>query len=113
VIKALSEAGRDWRPVCESGMDALKASLDADVAIGPFLRRTIPDYLRWVNDDRLPRLPRFLINMYLPPAKQNEIAVELARHVRQEFASRFRGPSLTDIAGRRGRKPLTPAALAG
>jgi hypothetical protein len=26
--------------------------------------------------------------MYLPPARQSEIAVELARHVRQEFESR-------------------------
>ena len=35
-------------------------------------------------------MPKFLINMYLPPARQNEIAVELARHIRQEFATRFR-----------------------
>ena len=92
VLKALRDARRDWRPVCESGMDALKASLDADVAVGPFLRRTIPDYLQVVDDPRLPRLPKFLINMYLPPAQQSDIAVELARHVRQEFASRFSRP---------------------
>jgi len=92
VLKALRDAGRDWRPVCESGMDALKASLDADVAVGPFLRRTIPDYLQVVDDPRLPRLPKFLINMYLPPARQSEIAIELARHIRQEFASRFSRP---------------------
>jgi DNA-binding transcriptional LysR family regulator len=109
VLKALREAGRDWRPVCEAGMDALKASIDADIAVGPFLRRTIPDYLRVVKDQQLPPLPKFLINMYLPAAKQSEIAVELARHIRQEFASRFRalGP---ELAGRYKRKPFPSAA---
>jgi DNA-binding transcriptional LysR family regulator len=109
VLKALREAGRDWRPVCEAGMDALKASIDADIAVGPFLRRTIPDYLRPVKDKQLPPLPKFLINMYLPAAKQSEIAVELARHIRQEFASRFRsvGP---ELAGRYKRKQFPSAA---
>ena len=88
-------------------MDALKASLDADVAVGPFLRRTIPDYLRLVDDPRLPRLPRFLINLYLPPARQSEIAVELARHIRAEFDLRFRRA----LAPER-RKPMPVAALA-
>jgi DNA-binding transcriptional LysR family regulator len=104
VLRALRDASRDWRPVCESGMDALKASLEADIAVGPFLRRTIPDYLQAVDDDRLPRLPTFLINMYLPPARQSEIAVELAHHIRQEFASRFRRPPGPDLAGRYKRK---------
>jgi DNA-binding transcriptional LysR family regulator len=109
VLKALREAGRDWRPVCEAGMDALKASIDADIAVGPFLRRTIPDYLRVMKDQELPPLPKFLINMYLPAAKQSEIAVELARHIRQDFASRFRalGP---ELAGRYKRKQYPSAA---
>jgi DNA-binding transcriptional LysR family regulator len=107
VLKALRDGKRDWRPVCESGMDALKASLDADVAIGPFLRRTIPDYLRMLDDPRLPRLPRFLINMYLPPARQSAIAVELARHVRAEFDLRFRRTNAPER-----KKPMPVAALA-
>jgi DNA-binding transcriptional LysR family regulator len=106
VLKALRDADREWRPVCESGMDALKASLDADVAIGPFLRRTIPDYLRMVGDEGLPRLPRFLINMYLPPTRRSEIAVELARHIRQEFASRFRHPGAPQSPGRARRRHM-------
>jgi DNA-binding transcriptional LysR family regulator len=109
VLKALRDAGRDWRPVCEAGMDALKASIDADIAVGPFLRRTIPDYLRAVNDAELPPLPTFLINMYLPAAKQSEIAVELARHIRQEFEARFRLAHLPEPPRFR-RKPLPSAA---
>jgi DNA-binding transcriptional LysR family regulator len=112
VLQALRDAGIDWRPVCESGMDALKASLDADVAIGPFLRRTVPDYLRVVEDHRLPRLPRFLINMYLPPARQSEIAVEVARHVRQEFNLRFRRPLAPELPNRIRRRPLRVVASA-
>ncbi len=84
VLKALADAGRDWRPVCEvSSMEPLLASIEADLAVGPFLRRSIPDYLTVVDDRRLPKLPKFLINLYLPPAKQSEIAVELARHIGQ------------------------------
>ena len=110
VLKALRDAGRDWRPVCEvSSMEPLLASIEADLAVGPFLRRSIPDYLTVVDDRRLPKLPKFLINMYLPPAKQSEIAVELARHIGGEFASRFRahGP---ELAGRYRRKHLSSAA---
>jgi DNA-binding transcriptional LysR family regulator len=108
VLQALREAGIDWRLVCDSGMDALKASLDADVAIGPFLRRTIPDYLRRVEDERLPRLPRFSINLYLPHPHPSEIAVELAHHIRQEFQTRFLAPRTRPRA-----KSAVATALAG
>ncbi|MET0193179.1 MAG: LysR family transcriptional regulator [Hyphomicrobiaceae bacterium] len=92
VLKALADAGRDWRSVCEvSSMEPLLATIEADLAIGPLLRRTIPDYLQVIdNEARLPRLPMYLVNMYLPPVQQSEVALELARHIRQEFASRFR-----------------------
>ena len=67
-------------------MEPLLASIEADLAIAPLLRTTVPHYLRPIERDRrLPRLPRFLINMYLPPVRQSEIAVELARHIAQEF----------------------------
>lgn len=112
VLKALRDMQRDWRPVCDSGMDALKASVEADVAVGPFLRRTVPDYLQVVTDSRLPRLPRFLINLYLPPARQSEIAVELARYIRQEFNSPARGLN-GDTRVAQKRRAMAPAALAG
>jgi DNA-binding transcriptional LysR family regulator len=87
VLKALRGAGRDWRPVCEvSSMEPLLASIEADLGVAALLRTTIPKYLQLIDRDRrLPRLPKFLINMYLPPARQSEIAVELARNIRQEF----------------------------
>jgi DNA-binding transcriptional LysR family regulator len=87
VLKALRAAGRDWRSVCEvSSMEPLLASIEADLAIAPLLRTTIPHYLQPIERDRrLPPLPKFLINLYLPPARQSEIAVELARHIAQDF----------------------------
>ncbi len=110
VLKALRDGGRDWRPVCEvSNMEALFASIDADLAIGAFLRGTIPHYLQVVEDGRLPRMPKFLINMYLPPARQTDIAVELARHIRQEFATRFRRSNTLEFAKRDRRKGVTTA----
>jgi len=113
MLKALRETGRDWRPVCEvASMEALFATIEADLAIGAFLRGTIPHYLQVVEDDRLPKMPKFLINMYLPPARQNEIAVELARHIRQEFATRFRRLKVVEPDNRTRRKPMSPAAMA-
>lgn len=110
VLKALRDTGRDWRPVCEvSSMEPLLASIEADLAVGPFLRRSIPDYLTVVEDERLPRLPNFLINMYLPPARQNEIAVELARHIAHEFATRFRRSGGPELGGRYRRKQAAAA----
>jgi DNA-binding transcriptional LysR family regulator len=113
-LKALREAGRDWRPVCEiSSMEALFASIEADVAVGAFLRGTLPRYLTVVEDARLPRMPKFLINMYLPPGRQSEIAVELARHIRQEFATRFRRPDRLDADASTRRKRFPAVAMAG
>ena len=113
ILKAVRDCGRDWRPVCEvSHMEALFASIEADLSIGAFLRGTIPHYLQEVVDARLPRMPKFLINMYLPPARQTEIAVELARHIRQEFATRFRRTGVLDFARRDRRKGAT-TAMAG
>lgn len=86
VLEALGGAGRDWRPVCEvSSMEPLLASLEADVAIAPMLRTATPRYLQIIEGDlRLPRLPKFLINMYMSP-RPSDVAVELARHIAQEF----------------------------
>jgi DNA-binding transcriptional LysR family regulator len=103
VLKCLREAGRDWRPVCEvSSMEPLLASIEADLAVSALLRTTIPSYLAEIaGEPRLPPLTRFFINMYLPPARRSEIAVELARHIRQDFAARaHRGARHGRRAGR-------------
>ena len=75
-------------------MEPLLASIEADLAIAPLLRSTIPHYLAEIGRDaRLPPLPKFLINLYLPPARRSDVAVELARHIRQEFVAGAHGSS--------------------
>jgi DNA-binding transcriptional LysR family regulator len=115
VLAALRTAGRDWRPVCEvSSMEPLLASIEADLAVAALLRTTIPQYLQVVDRDRrLPRLPKFLINMYLPPVRQSEIAVELARNIRQEFESRSYRLSRLERVDRSRQKASVSAVWAG
>jgi hypothetical protein len=89
------------------------ASIEADLAIAPLLRTTIPHYLQAIDRDRrLPRLPKFCINMYLPPARQSEIALELARHIQQEFEARSYRPNRIG-RDRRRPDPGTAGMLAG
>ena len=93
-------------------MEPLLASMEADLAVGPMLRRSTPDYLQVIDKEaRLPRLPMFLVNMYLPPVQQSEVAVELARHIRQEFDSRFRRYDSHELAVRARRRLDTAPAL--
>jgi DNA-binding transcriptional LysR family regulator len=115
VLKALRAAGRDWRPVCEvSSMEPLLASIEADLAIAPLLRTTIPHYLQAIERDRrLPRLPKFFINMYLPPARQSQIAVELARHIGQEFEARAYRPNRSGRSARMRADAGSSGMLAG
>src|SRR5262249_61433804 len=50
VLKALRGTGRDWRPVCEvSSMEPLLASIEADLAIAPLLRTTVPPDLQIID----------------------------------------------------------------
>jgi DNA-binding transcriptional LysR family regulator len=91
-IDALNQAGRDWRPVCEiSNMLAECAAVEADLAVVPLLASTVPDTLKILGaGDGLPPLPMFHINLYLPKVGASEAAVELARHIREQFAARYR-----------------------
>jgi DNA-binding transcriptional LysR family regulator len=91
-IEALNHAGRDWRPVCEiSNMLAECAAVEADLAVVPLLASAVPDTLEVLSaGDGLPPLPMFHINLYLPQVGASEVALELARHIRAQFAARYR-----------------------
>jgi DNA-binding transcriptional LysR family regulator len=92
VVKALNDAGRDWRPVCEiSNMEPLCATVEADLAVVPLLASTVPDALEILAASaRLPPLPMFHINLHLPRIGASDAALELARHIREQFAARYR-----------------------
>jgi DNA-binding transcriptional LysR family regulator len=112
VLRALQTAQRDWRVVSDAdSMEATYSTLKAGLAVAAMLRTSVPDYLEILGPlAGLPALPDYMINLYLPPTGQSDVAAELARHVRQDFALRF-GPDRLDAPGNRVRlKPITREA---
>ena len=92
MIKALNHAGRDWRPVCEvSNMESLCATVEADPAVVPLLASTVPSLLEVLSFAAcLPPLQMFQINLHLPRMSASDVALELSRHIREQFAARYR-----------------------
>jgi DNA-binding transcriptional LysR family regulator len=89
-IKALSKSGIEWRPICQVGsLEPVFATLEADMAVAPFLFHTVPDRVAVLPDGCLPRLPEFHINLRLPPKGVTNVASELARHIREGFSRRY------------------------
>jgi DNA-binding transcriptional LysR family regulator len=89
-IKALNAAKIEWRAICQVGsMEPVFATLEADMAVAPFLLRTVPDRLGVLADATLPKLPSYHINLRLPAADASVSALELGRHIREGFARRY------------------------
>lgn len=112
VIKALQMAGRDWRLVSNAdSMEATYATLKAGLAVAAMLRTSVPDYLEILTPAcGLPPLPDYMVNLYLPPTGVSDVAAELARHIRQDFAMRF-GPERLDAPADRAKlKPIAKEA---
>lgn len=95
VLQSLREAGRDWRFVIEvSSQEAVNATVSAGLAVNALLLDSIPAGFAVLGPESgLPPLPEFGIHLYLPPAGNNELAEELANHIRADFAARFGVPS--------------------
>lgn len=91
VIEALAKHERDWRLFCQNGhMEVLFATVEADLAVAALMLSTVPESLEILHDGQaLPKLPPYFINLYLAPSGTNEVAGELARHIRSDFAARF------------------------
>jgi DNA-binding transcriptional LysR family regulator len=89
-MKALNNASIDWRPICQVGsLEPVFATLEADIAIAPFLSKTVPERLVALGAGELPPLPDFHINLRLPARPNTPIAAELAKHIRAGFARRY------------------------
>lgn len=89
-LKALREAGRAWRWVCEdSNFDPILATLEADIAVAPLLASTVPPGFEILGErNGLPPLPSFLINLYQPHTGPSRLSSELARHIRDVVGGR-------------------------
>jgi len=90
-LQALRDRGRDWQVILQvANQDAVAATIMSGSCVGILLRDSIPDGLDALHPDcGLPELPNFAINLWLPKAGASEIAEELARHIRAEFAARY------------------------
>ena len=65
-LAALKKVRQNWLSTCEiSNMEPVRATLEADLAIAPVLRHSVPDSLHVIPADaKLPKLPMFQINLY-------------------------------------------------
>jgi len=85
-IEALGKVRRDWRAVCEvSRLEPVHAAIEAGLAVAPLLRSSVPERFAILGSEaRLPALPEFRINLYLPPGADSA-ARDLAEHIRASF----------------------------
>jgi DNA-binding transcriptional LysR family regulator len=89
-IAALTKAKVPWRSICqEGGLEAVFATLDADMAVAVFLSRTVPEGLVSVRDRGLPSLPSFHLNLRSAANRTSPAAEELANHIRSGIRSRY------------------------
>jgi DNA-binding transcriptional LysR family regulator len=89
-IRALTKSGIEWRPICQVGsLEPVFATLEADMAVAPFLFHTVPARVEVLPDGCLPPLPAFHINLRLPTKGVTMVASELARHIREGFSRRY------------------------
>jgi DNA-binding transcriptional LysR family regulator len=89
-VKALNSARIKWRPICQVGsLEPVFATLESDVAIAPFLSRTVPQRLMILREAGLPPLPQFHINLRVPSSGRSVVTDELARHIRDAFSRRY------------------------
>lgn len=87
-VAALAEQNRDWRRACETrDMLGVVAAIEADIAVGIFLRSTLPPSLAPVPPEAgLPPLPVFNVNLYVREGSASAAVEELALHIRRRLA---------------------------
>ena len=89
-VEALNEAGIVWRSICQVGsLEPVFATLEADMAIAPFLSRTVPARLAILKSRELPALPPFFLNLRLADGPATAPTDAFVQHVRESFAARY------------------------
>lgn len=89
-VDALDKAHIPWRPICQVGsLEPVFATVEADMAIAPFLRKTVPDKLEILDASELPALPAFHINLRFPEGPISGPAQALVDQLRSGFRSRY------------------------
>lgn len=89
-VDALDKADIPWRPICQVGsLEPVFATVEADMAVAPFLRKTVPDKLEILDFPELPALPLFHINVRFPGSPISGPAQALVDQIRSGFKSRY------------------------
>ena len=89
-VDALNKAGLPWRSICQVGsLEPVFATLEADMAIAPFLSRTVPARVAILKDNELPALPQYFVNLRFSGAPVTASTDAFVRHVRAGFAARY------------------------
>lgn len=84
---SLTKAGIKWRRITQGGsLGSVFAVLAADMAVAPFLRCTVPPFLRVLDADELPDLPEFEIKMVVPDGGTTPHSAALATCIRAHFS---------------------------
>ncbi len=91
-LQALADRGVEWKLTCHVGSnEPIIALLEADLGVAPFLSHTVPADLEIIAEaSGLPKLPMFYVNMYLKQGQNNPAVLELAQHIRNGFAGRYK-----------------------
>jgi len=89
-IRALVDAGRDFRIACDSShMQPLSATVEADLAVTVLLPGSLPPSLAPVEAAlELPALPVFAINLYVRAGNRTPAIEAMAAHIRRHFVPR-------------------------
>lgn len=89
MVSALATHGIEWAPICQFGnLETVIATIEADMAIGAFLARTVPEKLSKLGQSaKLPRLPACYVNLSQSPSSMSATARELATLLREFCAT--------------------------
>src|SRR5215469_6799325 len=89
-VEALDRPGIPWRPICQVGsLEPVFATVEADMAVAPFLRKTVPEKLQILHVKALPSLPPFHINLRFPQGPISGPAQALVDQIRDGFKSLY------------------------
>jgi DNA-binding transcriptional LysR family regulator len=85
IFQALQECHIAWRTLFENGgIEGTRATVEADLAVTAWLVPTVPPGLVILDEnDGLPALSSFAINLHLPPHRATPAVEEFARHLRR------------------------------
>lgn len=84
---ALNRVGQDWLSTChEGGLEALRANVEADMAVSTLMARSVPEGMEIIEQqDALPELPNYYINMRLAEQTPPDHVAQLAEAIRRGF----------------------------